>query len=1041
MHWLITGCSSGLGLSLSRAVASLPNQKLTATSRNPSSSVDAVKEITSHSNASWEPLDVSSPDLESQLATIISKHGPIDVLINNAGYAIGGPLEATPLDLIRQQYETNFFGVVRTIQAVLPYMREQGKDKTGVIVNVSSAEIWNPHPGTSVYSSSKFAVDGLTAALVSELAPFNVRMLLAQPGGMRTSFLRPDKVAMQVVDFPASYKGTPAEAVLGFITRGGGADLDPEKAAKAIVEEILEPTMVGEGKRLLRLPLGVSMVFSMISNGKNRSALTEGLSAQGDWEDLVAWDGELYDPLFNDAEITSTRYEGDSTFKVDIQATGSSNFGYFYTQSSTPSIVEGPLSNYAISAPPSVAEGPSPFDHGQSSWLSGSPSYTTTATSPLMDRGGMAYSGSFDVSEDMLSSPSHDTQSFGSSSSYQTAPASTIFNPYLTGSPYAFSRLDVSASQALKNVGTWAEPSLQNQDGVYRGQTFETIPEVEHDGAIPIPGIPRGSPQSLSSTFSSAQWEPASSQEHQQPQPRQTLPRAIAIPLSQAQGQRAPPPLLSVSPDTRRLPRSVLSRSTSKSEPRRSRNKLTSPSPTSNEFGWVSYQPNAHTNKLVPSTDGSRGRRSRGRIGALTLEQRTHAALMRRAGSCYNCRKRKERCDPGTPCQNCLDYFKGDLVNHPCRETRISDLCNAFLSERLGWHPTERLIDSFVGHRNYHISLDFTYHIPLSFGFGPPLVLPVHAINVEDELPLCHDHIVYSWPPSTTCFSKHKNAVLPAVLTPEARFSLQETLNNHLALLVQHHFQQFPLYRSPLRILRDIYILYRTQPPNSPPSRLLNQALKLLVLVHVGGDITLPQPLPDTILATLINTTMPLSEPVTPTPCFIRSQFGSIMPSLALSLLREVLHSLEQLFLNRDSNDWPIALATLLVVLITVESIQYHSAKLPYHHSYDAGTSQSRQESDSRADDEGVKTLLAFYAACFSACHGGLGAGRNVEGRGGDGGLGMSAEDRFVESLREAVVKASPGGYLERKAEARRVGDDMAFFFDRLAARLLVLKA
>jgi len=206
----------------------------------------------SHPNASWESLDVSSPDLEAQLSTIINKHGPIDVLVNNAGFSIGGVLKNTPLDLMRSQYETNVFGAMRTMQAVIPHMRTNGN---GVIVNISSATFWMAPPGVSVYASTKFALEGLSAALASELAPFGIRVLIAQPGGMKTAFAGAEKAGKQLVLLPDAYKGMPAEFVMKFVESDNGKDTDPEEAARAIVKEVLEPTMVG-GQKLLRLQLG-----------------------------------------------------------------------------------------------------------------------------------------------------------------------------------------------------------------------------------------------------------------------------------------------------------------------------------------------------------------------------------------------------------------------------------------------------------------------------------------------------------------------------------------------------------------------------------------------------------------------------------------------------------------------------------------------------------------------------------------------------------------------------------------------------------------
>lgn len=282
------------------------------------------------------------------------------------------------------------------------------------------------------------------------------------------------------------------------------------------------------------------------------------------------------------------------------------------------------------------------------------------------------------------------------------------------------------------------------------------------------------------------------------------------------------------------------------------------------------------------------------------------------------------------------------------------------------------------------------------------------------------------------------NAVLPAILTPEGKKNLQTTLDEHLSLLVQQHFRSFPLYCSPLNVLREVYVFYRSLPTNAPSSHLLEQVFKLLVLVHIGGDITLPTPSSHPVLQQLVNSTMSPSESANPTPCFIRSQFGAVMPTLALCLTKEILLSLEQLLLNHEAHQWPVALATLIVVLITIESIQYHSAKLPYHHTYDSIASRSRLETESRADDEaGVKTLLAFYTACFSTCHARLHDKCDVGSMNNNN--NAKPEEKFVANIREAVQRASVGGYLAHKAGAQRVGDDMAYFFDRLAARLLVL--
>lgn len=429
---------------------------------------------------------------------------------------------------------------------------------------------------------------------------------------------------------------------------------------------------------------------------------------------------------------------------------------------------------------------------------------------------------------------------------------------------------------------------------------------------------------------------------------------------------------------------------------------------------------------------------------------------MRHVGSCSNCKKRKEKCDPGTPCKSCIEHFGSDLVNHPCRDRLISGLASVFLAERHGWHPTTKAIEAYSG--TYQTSSQ-TYSIPIIFGFGSTLHVPVSLISfADDSANLFHQHTIYSWPPDSFSSQTHHHAVLPAILTPDAMKTLPSLLDTHLSLLVNHHFRAFPPFRSPLRILRHVYVYYTSLAPSTPASQLLHQALKLLVLVHVGGDMTVPDPSTSPELAQLIAETGCLPQGVTPTPCLIRSQFGSAMPTLALKLMREILLSLEHLLLRRAIPEWPVALATLIVLLMTLESIQYHSAKLPYHHhQFSSPSSSPADDTDAApaslapehalaADDDGVRQLLEFYGACFPGCHARVHPawkGDPEEGVKvvGEKRVGMASEDRFVENIRGAVREASRG-YLEGKAGGEREGEGegegMGFYFDRLVARLLV---
>ena len=131
--------------------------------------------------------------------------------------------------------------------------------QTGTIVNISSSEFWHPHPGAAVYASSKFAVECLSESLAAEVAPFNIRVLVPEPGGMKTSFFEPKKLVMPSI--PEAYKGTFTDHVLQAIAKlDVTAAQDPSKTAEAIVREVLQPC---SNPSLLRMPLGRESLGNM----------------------------------------------------------------------------------------------------------------------------------------------------------------------------------------------------------------------------------------------------------------------------------------------------------------------------------------------------------------------------------------------------------------------------------------------------------------------------------------------------------------------------------------------------------------------------------------------------------------------------------------------------------------------------------------------------------------------------------------------------------------------------------------------------------
>jgi NAD(P)-dependent dehydrogenase (short-subunit alcohol dehydrogenase family) len=131
-------------------------------------------------------LDVTRPDSVNQAVTqIIERFGRVDVLVNNAGYALRGALEEIPVEQVQQMFDVNVFGVLRMIRAVAPHMRKQ---RTGRIINISSIAGKLSTPANGSYSATKFALEALSDALRLELAPFGIQVVVVAPGAIKTHF-------------------------------------------------------------------------------------------------------------------------------------------------------------------------------------------------------------------------------------------------------------------------------------------------------------------------------------------------------------------------------------------------------------------------------------------------------------------------------------------------------------------------------------------------------------------------------------------------------------------------------------------------------------------------------------------------------------------------------------------------------------------------------------------------------------------------------------------------------------------------------------
>ncbi|HJT49074.1 MAG TPA: SDR family oxidoreductase [Nitrososphaeraceae archaeon] len=184
---IVTGSSTGIGYQTSLELAR--NGFLTyATMRN----LNKAENITSVATKEDLPLHVKQLDVtddasvKNAIEAILSETGErIDVLVNNAGYGLNGAFEDLAMEEIKAQYETNVFGLIRVTQAVLPTMRRQ---KSGTIVNISSGAGRFGFPSGSAYVSTKFAVEGLSESISYELEPFGIKVVIVEPGVIRTNF-------------------------------------------------------------------------------------------------------------------------------------------------------------------------------------------------------------------------------------------------------------------------------------------------------------------------------------------------------------------------------------------------------------------------------------------------------------------------------------------------------------------------------------------------------------------------------------------------------------------------------------------------------------------------------------------------------------------------------------------------------------------------------------------------------------------------------------------------------------------------------------
>lgn len=232
--WLVTGSSRGLGRDVVEAALSA-GHKVVATARR-TEALEALR-ATYGDQVMTLPLDVTDPaQAESVIATTIEAFGRLDVVVNNAGYADIAPIENTDLGSFHAQVDAVFYGTVHVTRAALPVFRRQG---SGLFIQVTSVGGRLTAPGLGAYQAAKFAVEGFSSVLHQEVSPLGIRVVLAEPGSMRTDWAGD---SMKVAAFDPAYDATVGAMARRTRESSGSQPIDPKAVARVFVEIAQHPS-------------------------------------------------------------------------------------------------------------------------------------------------------------------------------------------------------------------------------------------------------------------------------------------------------------------------------------------------------------------------------------------------------------------------------------------------------------------------------------------------------------------------------------------------------------------------------------------------------------------------------------------------------------------------------------------------------------------------------------------------------------------------------------------------------------------------------
>ncbi|WP_321843630.1 oxidoreductase [Paraburkholderia bannensis] len=267
--WFITGASRGIGALIAEAALADGNA-VVAAGRNARAIVERLGDSPALLPVALDVTDEAQAKAAVQAA--IDKFGRIDVLVNNAGFGLLGAIEESADKDVRRMYDTNVFGLLNVTRAVLPTLRAH---RSGHVINISSVGGYRAAAGFGAYSSTKFAVEGITEALHAELKPLGIHATVVEPGYFRTDFLDASSlvVAENVID---DYDETSGAVRRRAVQINHNQPGDPKKLAAAMI------TLVDASNPPLRLPLGTDTLAAIAAKNAYVTQETEA------WKDLSA---------------------------------------------------------------------------------------------------------------------------------------------------------------------------------------------------------------------------------------------------------------------------------------------------------------------------------------------------------------------------------------------------------------------------------------------------------------------------------------------------------------------------------------------------------------------------------------------------------------------------------------------------------------------------------------------------------------------------------------------------------------------------------